>query len=98
MSITVYSKIQSFLTGVLQNYARKYTIPIDQLAFEFEVTGEEREMKEKPADGAYVWVIYLLVPIFLRKLTDSPAFQTDRYLHMISLGSLFGRRSLEQRD
>ncbi|XP_035537407.1 dynein heavy chain 3, axonemal [Morone saxatilis] len=45
---------QSFLTGVAQNFARKYTIPIDYIGFEFEVTKEETHMEEKPEDGAYV--------------------------------------------
>ncbi|XP_075250490.1 dynein axonemal heavy chain 3-like isoform X2 [Convolutriloba macropyga] len=47
---------QSFLTGVSQNFARKYTIPIDHLGFEFEVTKmeTENEVTERAADGAYV--------------------------------------------
>jgi len=44
------------ILGVSQNYARKYTIPIDHLGFEFEMLGEEDDMVKKPDDGAYVKV------------------------------------------
>uniref|UniRef100_A0A8B9Z4J6 Dynein axonemal heavy chain 3 n=1 Tax=Bos mutus grunniens TaxID=30521 RepID=A0A8B9Z4J6_BOSMU len=43
---------QSFLTGVSQNYARKYTIPIDHIGFEFEVGSN-------PEDGAYIKGLFL---------------------------------------
>uniref|UniRef100_A0A673U890 Dynein axonemal heavy chain 3 n=1 Tax=Suricata suricatta TaxID=37032 RepID=A0A673U890_SURSU len=50
---------QSFLTGVSQNYARKYTVPIDHIGFEFEVTTQETVMESNPEDGAYVKGLFL---------------------------------------
>ncbi|XP_006892767.1 PREDICTED: dynein heavy chain 3, axonemal [Elephantulus edwardii] len=50
---------QSFLTGVSQNYARKYTIPIDHIGFEFEVTKQETKMKKNPENGAYIKGLFL---------------------------------------
>uniref|UniRef100_A0A8C4VEP1 Dynein axonemal heavy chain 3 n=1 Tax=Falco tinnunculus TaxID=100819 RepID=A0A8C4VEP1_FALTI len=50
---------QSFLTGVLQNYARKHAIPIDRIGFEFEVMKQEHTMEKIPEDGAYVRGLYL---------------------------------------
>uniref|UniRef100_A0A3B3ZSI2 Dynein axonemal heavy chain 3 n=1 Tax=Periophthalmus magnuspinnatus TaxID=409849 RepID=A0A3B3ZSI2_9GOBI len=58
---------QSFLTGVSQNFARKYTIPIDYIGFEFEVCFsvmkkvflEESHMSEEPEDGAYVRGLFM---------------------------------------
>ena len=48
--------------GVLQNYARKFCIPIDKLGFEYEMTklAEDQQHNVKPDNGAYIYVSVFL--------------------------------------
>ncbi|KAJ3194173.1 Dynein heavy chain 3, axonemal [Irineochytrium annulatum] len=49
---------QSFLTGTLQNYARKYSLPIDLLAMQFTVMDKD-DYDQGPQDGVYIRGMFL---------------------------------------
>ena len=52
---------QAFITGTLQNYARKYVIAVDRIDFQVKVldTMTHHDVKEKPENGCYIYGIFL---------------------------------------
>ncbi|KAI9209204.1 dynein heavy chain and region D6 of dynein motor-domain-containing protein, partial [Polychytrium aggregatum] len=51
---------QAFLTGTLQNFARKYVVSIDMLQFDFKVIDTRWEdIQNKPNDGCYIRGLFL---------------------------------------
>ena len=52
--------MQGFMTGTLQNFARKYQTAIDSLAFTFRVLKEDTSaLAQSPSDGIYVSSLWL---------------------------------------
>ncbi|XP_032809855.2 dynein axonemal heavy chain 3-like isoform X2 [Petromyzon marinus] len=50
---------QSFLTGALQNFARKHKVPIDQLGFQYHITEHEKHVVERPDAGVYITGLFM---------------------------------------
>jgi dynein heavy chain len=52
---------QAFITGTLQNYARKKKVAVDLIQFEFVVCDDLRpeDIKEKPEFGCFIHGMYL---------------------------------------
>jgi dynein heavy chain len=52
---------QSFITGTRQNHARRSSIPIDEIDYDFQVLTSKVELNEwkKPASGCYIHGLFL---------------------------------------
>jgi len=51
---------QAFITGVMQNHARKYQLPIDTITYGYGMNDEPLEnVTSPPSDGAYIFGMFL---------------------------------------
>ena len=80
---------QSFLTGILQNYSRKYKIPIDTLTFEFKILPKSMDKSIPPESGSYIYGLFLEGAIWNEKLgiiedSNSKLLYSEMpYIHII---------------
>ena len=50
---------KAFTTAAKQNYARKYTVEIDKVDFDFFMKDNDGDVDERPEDGVYVYGMFL---------------------------------------
>ena len=52
---------QAFITGTLQNFARKHVLPIDQVGYDMKVLtkAESQSIQDKAPDGAYITGLFM---------------------------------------
>eukprot|EP00455_Lapot_gusevi_P056887 TRINITY_DN9551_c0_g1_i2.p1 TRINITY_DN9551_c0_g1~~TRINITY_DN9551_c0_g1_i2.p1 ORF type:complete len:172 (-),score=39.82 TRINITY_DN9551_c0_g1_i2:197-682(-) len=81
---------QAFLTGILQNYARKQQISIDTISYGFEwLNKNPEECKEAPSSGCYIYGMFIegawIDPATLKMAESKPKvlFETTPMLWLI---------------
>lgn len=90
---------QAFLTGSLQNYARKMQFPIDTVSFDFIVTETKWQDLKAPEDGVYIRGLYLEGARWnntIKSLDDSLPKQLYTELPVLHLNPKKNRKEKEE--